>query len=196
MTQPTFAGSEATAEQRHRTPLEWLGILGPIAGLALAIVFFSNTSWYLVFKAIHVLAAIVWLGGGTLITVLGWRALRTKDTAQLLQIGKQAEWASTRIFVPASFVVLAMGFVLMHKGGWSYGDFWTIFGIAGWGVSFAVGAAFLGPESARLGRLIELKGPDDPAVAARLSRVLAVARTDAVLVLLIAADMVAKPFLS
>ena len=68
-------------------------------GLAVAVVFFSNTSWYLVFKAIHVLAAIVWLGGGTVITILAWRAQRARDNAQLLQIGKQAEWASTRTSV-------------------------------------------------------------------------------------------------
>jgi len=196
MTQQTFAGSEATAEQRHRTPIEWLGILGPIAGLAVAIVFFSNTSWYLVFKSIHVLAAIVWLGGGTVITVLAWRAQRAKDTAQLLQIGKQAEWASTRIFVPSSLLVLAMGFVLMHKGGWSYDEFWPIFGLSAWSVSFVVGAGFLGPQTGRLAKLIELKGPDDPEVTARLNRILAVARADIVLVLLVAADMVAKPFLS
>ncbi len=41
---------------------------------------------------------------------------------------------------------------------------------------------------------METHGPDDPAVIARLERVLNVARADMVLVLLIAIDMVAKPF--
>jgi len=179
-----------------RTLFQWIGIIGPLLGLALAIVFLANTSWYLVFKSIHVLAAIVWLGGGSLITVLAWRAQRAKDNAQLLQIAKQAEWASTRIFVPASLIVVAMGFVLMHKGGFGYSHFWPLFGLIAWGVSFLVGAAFLGPESGRLARLVEMNGPDDPAVVARINRILAVARTDIVLVLLIAADMVAKPFFS
>jgi uncharacterized membrane protein len=196
MTQPTMTGARAPAESKSRTALEWLGILGPIAGLAVAIVFFSNTSWYLVFESIHVLAAIVWLGGGAMITVLAWRAQRTKDNVQLLQIGKQAEWLSMRVFVPASLIVLAMGFVLMHKGDWGYGNFWTLFGLIAWGVSFVVGAAFLGPEAGRLAKLIEAKGPEDPAVMARLSRVISVARADVVLVLLTAADMVAKPFLT
>src|SRR5205823_8541109 len=115
--------------------------------LAVAVLFLSKTSWYLVFKAIHVLAAILWLGGGSLITLLAWRAQRAKDNLQPLQIAKQAEWASTRIFVPASLVVVAMGFVLMHKGGWAYGSFWAIFGLSAWAVSFLVGAAFLGPEA-------------------------------------------------
>jgi uncharacterized membrane protein len=195
MTQPTTTGAHAPGETT-RTAIEWLGILGPIAGLGLAVAFFSTTNWYLVFKSIHVLAAIIWLGGGSMITVLAWRANRTKDNAQLLQIGKQAEWLSIRVFVPMSLVVLAMGFVLMHKGHWGYGHFWTLFGLIAWGVSFLVGASFLGPESGRLNRLVEAKGPEDPEVVARLSRIIAVARTDVVLVLLVAADMVAKPFFS
>ena len=182
--------------QGHRTALEWLGILGPIAGLAVLVLFLSKTSWYQVFKSIHVLAAIVWLGGGAMITVLAWRAQRAKDYGQLLQIGKQAEWLSTRVFVPASLVVLAMGIVLMHKGDWGYDHFWALFGLIGWGVSFVVGAAFLGPETGRMAKLIEAKGPEDPEVIARLNRVISVARADVVLVLLIAADMVAKPWLS
>jgi uncharacterized membrane protein len=195
MTEQTAGRAQAPAETQ-RTFFQWLGIIGPIVGLAFAVVFLSETSWYNVFKSIHVLAAIIWLGGGSMITVLAWRAQRAKDTGQLLQIGKQAEWLSMRVFVPASLIVLAMGIVLMHKGDWGYDHFWTLFGVIAWGVSFVVGAAFLGPQSGKLGKLIEAKGPDDPEVVARLNRVIAVARTDVLLVLLVAIDMVAKPFLT
>jgi uncharacterized membrane protein len=193
MTQPSATGAQAPAETA-RSGFQWLGIIGPIIGLAVAVVFLADTSWYFVFVSIHVLAAIIWLGGGTAITLLAWRALRAKDNAQLLTIGRQAEWLGTRIFTPMSLVVLAMGIVLMHKGGFGYDHFWTLFGVIGWGVSFVVGATFLGPQAGKLGKLIEAKGPDDPEVVARLNRVIAVARTDAVLILLIAIDMVAKPF--
>jgi uncharacterized membrane protein len=195
MTQNTMAGTKAPAET-IRSLFQWIGILGPIIGLAVAVVFLSNTSWYDVFKAVHVLAAILWLGGGAAITVLAWQAQRTKDNAQLLQIGKQAEWLSMRLFIPSALVVVAMGVVLMHKGDWGYGHFWTLFGLIAWGVSFVVGAAFLGPESGRLAKLIETKGPEDPEVLSRLNRIISVARADVVLILLIAIDMVAKPFLS
>jgi uncharacterized membrane protein len=195
MTHPTAAGTQP-GELKTRTFFEWLAIIGPIAGLAVLVLFLAKTGWYEVFKALHVLAAILWLGGGALITLLAWRAQRAKDNIQLLQISKQAEWASTRIFVPSSLVVVAMGVVLMHKGNWGYGNFWVLFGLIAWGVSFLVGAAFLGPQSGKLAKLIELKGPDDPDVAARTSRIIAVARADVVVVLLVAADMVAKPFLS
>jgi uncharacterized membrane protein len=193
MTESTALGAQAPATKSHSF-FWWLGIVGPILGLGLAISFLANTDWYLVFKTLHVFFAIVWLGGGSMITVLAWRANRAHDTAQLMQIGKQAEWLSNRIFVPSSLVVLVMGFVLMHKGQWGYDHFWTLFGLIGWFVSFAVGAFFLGPQAGRLGKLLETHGPDDPAVAARAERVINVARADVVFVLVIAIDMVAKPF--
>lgn len=192
MTQ-TAAGAQAPAKTT-RSFFGWGGIIVPILGLGLAIAFLANTDWYNVFKTIHVFFAIIWLGGGSMITLLAWRANRANDTAQLLQIGKQAEYLGTRVFTPSSLIVLAMGIVLMHKVSWGYDHFWPLFGLVGWCVSFVVGAAFLGPQAGKLGKLMETHGPDDPEVVARLDRVINVARADAVLVLLIAIDMVAKPF--
>src|SRR6266540_2951935 len=195
MTRDTYARAEAP-DTETRTWSDVLGWAGPLAGLIVLVVFLSNTQWYGVFKAIHVLAAIVWLGGGVAITLLAWRAFRARNDEQLIQIGRQVEWLSMRVFVPSSLIVIVMGFILMHKGEWGYGHFWVLFGLIGWGVSFLVGIAFLGPESGRLGKLMEAKGPDHPETQARLRRVIAVARADVVLIALIAADMVAKPFLS
>lgn len=192
MEQTTLAG-QAPAET-VRSPLEWLGLVAPAVALVVAIVFLSNTDWYSVFKAIHVVSAVLWVGGGAAITILALKAQRTKDDAGLVQIAKQAEYLAMRLFVPASLVVGVMGFVLMHKGQWGYDHFWSLFALAGWIASFVVGMAFLGPETGRLAKLMDEKGPDHPETIARVNRIVAVARTDVVLIALIAADMVAKPF--
>ncbi len=192
MEQTTVAGQ--VPAETARSPLEWLGLVAPVVALLVAIVFLSNTDWYSVFKAIHVLGAVLWVGGGAAITILALQAQRTKDNTGLVRIAKQAEYLSMRLFVPASLVVVVMGFILMHKGAWGYGHFWPLFALIGWTISFAVGIAFLGPESGRLAKLMEEKGPDDAEVIARVNRIIAVARTDVVLIALIAADMVAKPF--
>jgi uncharacterized membrane protein len=194
MSRDTAADAQ-TPDTEARTWSEVLGWAGPIAGLIVLVVFLSNTQWYGVFKAIHVLAAIVWVGGGAAITLVAWRASRARDDEQLIQIARQAEWLGTRVFVPSSLVAGVMGFVLMAKGDWAYGEFWVLFGLVAWGVSFLVGAVFLGPESGRLAKLMEAKGPDHPETQARVKRILAVARADVVLIALVAADMVAKPFL-
>jgi uncharacterized membrane protein len=191
MTEETAA---APVAQTTRSPLTMLAWAAPLAGVVVAIVFLTQTTWYQVFKTVHVVAAITWLGGGLLITVLAFRADRAGNDDELIGIGRQAEWASTRIFIPSALVVLAMGLVLMHKGQWGYDHFWTLFGLLAWGLSFAVGAIFLGPQTGKLNELVAEKGPRHPETQAKLRVILAVARADVVLIVLIAIDMVAKPF--
>src|SRR5262245_14670991 len=191
MTEQTAA---ASATETTRSPLVMLGWAAPLIGLVVAIVFLTQTTWYEVFKSVHVLAAIVWLGGGALITILAFRAERAQNDDELIAIGRQAEWASTRVFIPAALTVLVMGLILMHKGQWGYDHFWTLFALIGWGLSFVVGAFFLGPQTTKLNVLVAEKGPRHPETQARLRTILAVARADVVLIVLIAIDMVAKPF--
>src|SRR5687767_7226642 len=125
MTDPTIAGAHVP-DTTERTWTDRLGWAAPLAGLVVLILFLANTTqWYDVFKAIHVLGAIVWLGGGAAITVLALKAQREKDNGALLHIGKQAEWLGTRIFIPASLVVVSMGFLLIEssQGLYGYSDF-------------------------------------------------------------------------
>ena len=62
------------------TPAERQASLVPtaliaVAFLAVAIAFVtSSSSWYLAFKTVHVGFAVIWIGGGALLTVLGLRA--------------------------------------------------------------------------------------------------------------------------
>lgn len=120
MTDETAA---APAAETARPPVAMLAWAAPLAGLVLAIVFLTQTTWYDVFKTVHVLGAIIWLGGGTLITILAFRADRAQNDDELIGIGRQAEWASTRIFIPAGLTVFVMGLILMHKGDWGYDHF-------------------------------------------------------------------------
>ncbi len=70
---------------------------------------------------------------------------------------------------------------------------WVVFGLAVFAGSFVVGAGFLGPESGRLGRLIEDHGAGAPAVAARIRRILAVSRVELVFLAAVVWAMVVKP---
>jgi uncharacterized membrane protein len=196
MEESTLAGAEAPQTSAGRTFASLYATAVALAGLAAFVVFLANTSWYGVFKVIHVLAVILWLGGAAGLTLVAVRAERAKDKQQIISIAKQAEFLGMRIFTPASFVVLAMGIVLIHKsnGLFHYDQFWVLFGLIAWGFSAATGVLFFGPQTAKLNKLIAAKGPDDPEVEARILTILRVARADVVLILLIAADMVAKPF--
>ena len=59
--------------------------------------------------------------------------------------------------------------------------------------SFITGVAFLGPESGRIGKMLEEQGADDPEAQARIARILVVSRIELTLLVLIVLDMVSKP---
>jgi uncharacterized membrane protein len=169
------------------------------AGLALlvgAIVFLAFAGdAYSIYLAIHVVAAVVWVGGALALGILALVADRKDDDEGLIAIGKQAEWIGLRIFTPAAFIVLAFGIALTLEGPWSFGDFWVTAGLVGWALSAAIGMAFLSPESKRLNALAAERGMEDPETQARLRRILAVSRIDLAILALIVVDMTAKPFL-
>jgi len=60
-------------------------------------------------------------------------------------------------------------------------------------LSAIAGAGFLGPESGRIGKLVESEGFDSPEVRRRFRRVLTVSRVELILLFLVIADMVVKP---
>ena len=176
---------------------ETVSLLVPLAGLAILVLFLvaAPGSWYLAFKTIHVLAAIVWLGGGAALTTYGIRSLRKKNNAQELGvIAAEAEFLGTRVFTPASFLLLAMGIAMMINGDLDWGQFWVVGGLVGWGITTATGILLLSPEAKRLSTLIPERGIEDAEVQARIRKVLHIARADVTVILLIAALMVAKPF--
>jgi uncharacterized membrane protein len=150
----------------------------------------NRYEWLLFF---HIAAAIVWLGGGVAIQVLALRANRTDDTARMVTIAHEAEWFGTRVFLPSSLLVLVLGIILTLDGPWDFGQTWIVLALIGYGLSFVTGAAFLGPESGRIGKLLAAEGPDSPAVQARIQRIFLVSRIELVLLYLIVLDMAVKP---
>ncbi len=101
-------------------------------------------AWYDWFKSAHVVAAVVWVGGGTILAVLGHLTRREDDPVRGAQFAKQAEWVGTRVFTPLSLLLLAFGFAMMENGDspWRYGDFWVSFGLGVWFASLAAPASW------------------------------------------------------
>ena len=159
-----------------------------------AVVFsLESDSWYLAFKAVHVVSAVLWIGGGAFLTFMAMATERSDDPGRLIEVARQAEWGATRIFVPASFVVLGMGIALTINGDLDWGQFWLVFGLVAWAISTAIGVGFLTPRIKTLNSLIDERGERDPGVQAAVRPILLAARLDIALLLLIVVDMTVKP---
>jgi uncharacterized membrane protein len=150
-------------------------------------------TWYEFALFVHILAAIVWVGGGALTQVLAFRIVRADDPVRLAGFAKDMERVGMFVFTPAALIVLGFGFALMAEGSWSY-DFWVIFGLAVIGASALTGSLFLGPEAGRIGKLVDARGPEYPEVQDRIRRILVISRIELTLLIAVVFAMVVKPF--
>jgi uncharacterized membrane protein len=182
-----------SVESRRRTSVVTTSLI-VAAFLVVSIVFATQTTWYFVFKMLHVGAAVLWVGGGLFIAICAILAELANDDDQLLEIGRLADQVASKVFPLMSFVVLGFGFAMTANGNIGYEQFWIIFGLAAWAASAATGILFLTPETKRLTSAMAARGPTDPEVQARLRRILLVLRVDIAVMLLIVFDMVVKPF--
>ena len=150
-------------------------------------------SSYDVFKALHVISIVVWVGGDVTLTTLGIVFERRRDGEALAQLGKLGAWIGVHVYTPALFAVLGFGIALMQKGEWPWDLFWVDFALAGWAIAAIVGVAFVGPELGRIDRAARQFGPESAEVRRRVRRLFTVFRFDTALLVLIVIDMTAKP---
>jgi uncharacterized membrane protein len=180
--------------ERNRRASKTITLTAALLLLAGTLVFLvQSDSWYLAFKAIHVVAAVLWIGGGAFLTIMALATERADDPGRLVEIARQAEWGATRIFVPASFLVLGMGIAMTINGDLDWGQFWLVFGLIAWAISTTIGIGFLTPQIKKLTRLLEDHDARDPEVQAVVTPLLLAARLDIALLLLIVIDMTVKP---
>ena len=100
-------------------------------------------SGYDIIVFLHVLAVIIWVGGGFMFQVLLWRASRIGPES-VASFNQAAEWTSQRIFMPASFATLGLGIWAVLAGPWTFGESWIIAGLVGFAISAVNGSAVLG----------------------------------------------------
>jgi uncharacterized membrane protein len=149
---------------------------------------------YQIYKAIHVIAIVVWVGGDITLTTLGIVFERRNDGPTLAALGKMGTWIGTRVYTPTLFVVFAFGAAMMQKGNYDWwGVFWIDFALVGWAIAALVGVGFVGPELGRIDKAAQELGPTSAEVGRRVKRLFFVFRFDTALLILIVIDMVAKP---
>jgi len=147
---------------------------------------------YLILVYLHIIAAMVWLGGGFYFHYRFTMLRRANDVASMVAVGKEVEATGNKVFAPASGIVLVMGIAMVAFGPYGF-DLWIVLALIGFVVTFLTGILFIGPTSSKVAAAVEAEGIDSPEVAAQMDRLLTIARIDYVVLLLIVLDMVFKP---
>ena len=197
----TTPADDQTAPQAHppvsSRPTYAIGVVFLLVAILFAMA--SPQDWYGAFKTIHVVFAVIWIGGGFLLTTLAFIAEQQNDPAGKLHVARQAAMVGEKVFTPSSLIVLAMGIAMMlndfGKLVWDWDSFWIAFGLLGFVATFAIGIGILSPTAKKIHGLLETVGPNTPEVHAAMTKIFLVARLDAAILLLVVVDMTAKPFL-
>jgi uncharacterized membrane protein len=190
---------ETTSAQAPESKAGWvtpaLGLA--VVGLGLLFAFKAtdaSTTWFGIFKLVHVGVAVFWVGGGLLLTALAMRAERADDPEEIAAIARQATFAGEKLFAPAGGIALVFGIAMVINQHIGFGTTWIDIGLAGWALSFVTGIAVLAPRSRKIVELCDTVGAAAPETQAAIREILLLARVDVAVLLLVVADMLMKPF--
>ena len=95
-------------------------------------------TWYTFFKSIHVITAVIWVGGAAMIQAYAFRILRTGDGKRQADFAKDTEVVGMRVFIPASLILFLAAIAMMVNLDWSWNQNWVVLGVIAFGLSFAL----------------------------------------------------------
>jgi uncharacterized membrane protein len=88
-------------------------------------------NWYGILKLLHVLSAIVWIGGGMALSLMMFRLLAGKDRTILAPVIPQITGYMQRIGGPSAGLLLLTGIAMVLVGHLTFKSLWIGLGIGG-----------------------------------------------------------------
>jgi uncharacterized membrane protein len=142
---------------------------------------------------IHVLAAVIWVGGGLAMHILGRRVLKRGDNNEIFEFSKEINTVALRLYAPTSLILLVAGILLVNEAGYDFSDLWITLAFIGWIFSFIVGIAYYGPQDKKLQALVAADGPTATGVVDNVRQALLVNSVEQLVLFLVVIDMTTKP---
>jgi uncharacterized membrane protein len=114
----------------------------------------------------HIAGAIVWVGGGLMLSVLGLRAKRSGDLTIMRDFAGNLSYVGLRVFTPAVLVVLVTGvWMVFAEGGGDFTQLWILLALGGFAIAFLIGAVYLSRTAIGLAQVAN-QADATPALAA------------------------------
>lgn len=149
-------------------------------------------TWYEFWTFLHVLAAMVWIGGAAAIQVFGILTKRAADPAKTAFFAQNVSLTVNWVLFPAALVVLVAGIGLVENGNWDWGEPFVFWGLILWVAVALVAFGFLGRAIGSAGARLAAEGPS-PALALRLRNLVWLSRGLLLTLVVIVFLMAVKP---
>jgi uncharacterized membrane protein len=89
----------------------------------------------------HILAAMVWVGGGVMLEVLAVAVLRGGDASAVVRLVRTLRVVGPAVLAPATVAVVGLGAWLVLDGAaWDFGQTWVTLALGLFAAAFLVGA--------------------------------------------------------
>jgi uncharacterized membrane protein len=148
---------------------------------------------YELWLAIHILCAVIWVGGGVSVHVLGRWTVRRGDPERIVAFNRDAVKLGYVFYAPLSVVLIIAGVLLVEEVGYGYGDLWITLGFMGFLTSFVLGVVYYPRAGRRYEQVATGDGPGSPAAQAVYRRTATVNMVELTVLLLVVVDMAVKP---
>jgi uncharacterized membrane protein len=148
---------------------------------------------YELWLAVHIVCAVVWVGGGVSVHVLGRWTQKRGNPAEIIAFNRDAVKISNVLYAPLAVVLIIAGVLLVEEVGYSYGDMWISLGFLGWLFSLVVGLGFYPAQARRVEAAVAAGGPAALDAQSAIRRILLVNSIEITILLLVVIDMAVKP---
>ena len=93
---------------------------------------------------VHVLSAMVWLGGGLTLMVAGFRARSSARPEAVAEFAGTVPFVGLRVLMPSVIVLLVTGiWQVLASSAWSFSQLWVRLALGLFILAFLVGAVYL-----------------------------------------------------
>jgi uncharacterized membrane protein len=141
---------------------------------------------------LHVVAAMAWLGGTLVVSVLVAVVLRSATPEDIARFVRSLRVVGPAVLAPATILLPTLGiWMVVDSDAWDFGQTWVWLGLALYAAAFVFGAGF--QSRAAIGAERAAKAGDDGEALRRLRAWSWGSRVIGVLLLVATWDMVFKP---
>jgi len=89
----------------------------------------------------HIVAAMIWLGGGVMLAALAVTTLRAADPATLAGFVRSLGTLGPAVLAPATIASLGVGiWLVLDSAAWDFGQTWVLLALALFAAAVVVGA--------------------------------------------------------
>jgi uncharacterized membrane protein len=102
----------------------------------------------------HILGAMIWIGGGLMLSLLGMRARQSEDPHFVREFVQTLSYVGLRVLMPAVIAVLVFGvWMMLAFLAWQFTQLWILLALGAFAIAFVIGAVYLSRIALALDKL-------------------------------------------